>query len=267
MVEQPGSTYIHSQIEAGGFVLDYASAGPDAPEATIVSFPGSAGLEMSIAKDMLAARYRVVEINPPGWGGKTDVDRILPQSELSTILAEAATQLVDGPFVLLGTSMGGTNALYASTVLGDRVRGIISEGGMAPSRPEDLRVGPDPAEGEYPVPPLHPRKPWATAEYQRQQMANRMAMFRWTEPDLTAEAAVEAVRESRLPILYLLGSRDEVLETSQKDTVAAALPHAQYIIVDDGGHDLQNTAPEAFVAQVEAFIDAVSSATVATGKP
>jgi len=255
----PGSAFVRGTVEAGGYTLDHASAGPDQPEATIVSLPGSAGLEMSIAKDRLVARYRVVEINPPGWGGRDDVSTRMHQSELGPILSSAVEQLVDGPFYLLGTSMGGSNALYVAAALPDRVLGIVLEGGMAPSRPEDLRMPPPPEPGagpeaSYPTPATDPRKPWATPEYVAGQMAVRMRMFGWVEPDMRASDAIALVRHRNIPVLALLGDEDEILAPTQEVRFREELPHADFRLVPTGGHDLQNTVPQAFVALVDDFI-------------
>ncbi|MGD6749744.1 alpha/beta fold hydrolase [Streptomyces sp. BH105] len=263
MVNVPGSAFRRGTVPAGEFTLDYAEAGPSDAPVTLVSLPGSAGLEMSTAKDRLIDTYRVIEINPPGWGGKTDVNRPLPQSELGDLLAEAATTLVDGPFVVLGTSMGGANALYLTARSTDRVRGIVLEGSMSPARPEDLRMPPadeettpkDPAD--YPLPPVHRNKPWATHAYMRRQMADRMAMFRWTQADMEATSAITVIRDRRLPVLALLGDADEILLSTQEKTVRETLPRADFRLVPEGGHDLQNTVPDAFVSLTRAFIEGI----------
>ncbi|KAL3460180.1 hypothetical protein BJX64DRAFT_290502 [Aspergillus heterothallicus] len=248
-VTLPGAGFVHKTVPAEEFTLHYAEAGPSNPAGTIVSLPGSAGLEMSTAKDQLAERYRVVEINPPGWGDHADVSRELPQSEIGVLLAEAVKQLVDGPFVLIATSMGGANALYLAEQIPERVRGIVLEGSMAPCRPQhDL----------YPLstsqPPIHPKKPWATPGYVAHQMANRMRMVQTTKPDMEAASAIAAVRERGIPVLGLLGSEDEVMKPSQKESFHTVLPSQEFEIIPDGRHDLQNTAPEEFVARVESFI-------------
>ncbi len=264
-VTRPGSAFVHGTVEAGGYTLDYASTGPQHPEAVIVSLPGSAGLEMSTAKDRLVTRYRVVEINPPGWGARDDVVTRMHQSQLGPFLAEAIEQLVDGPFYLIGTSMGGSNALYVAAALPDRVRGIVLEGGMAPSRPEDLRMPPPPEPGadagpeaSYPIPAIDPRKPWATPEYVAEQMAVRMRMFGWIEPDLQASEAIAAVRQHGIPVLALLGEA-EILAPTQELRFRAELPDADFRFVPEGGHDLQNTVPTAFVDLVEEFIASTAS--------
>jgi pimeloyl-ACP methyl ester carboxylesterase len=262
---RPGGDFVSGTVESHGYTLDYAWAGPKHPEATIVSLPGSAGMEMSTAKDLLIGRYRVIEVNPPGWGARDDIDTHMHQSELGPILAEAIGQLVDGPFFIIGTSMGGTNALYVAAELPQRVQGIILEGSMVPSRPADLHM-PPPTPGDegatevsYPEPVVDPRKPWATPEYVAQQMATRMRMFHWIEPAMDAPAAVAAVRASRVPVLGLLGDDDEILAPTQELRFREEFPGADFQLVPTGRHDLQNTVPAAFVYLVSDFIASVTS--------
>lgn len=269
MVALPGQAFRFSTVTVGDWELDYAEAGPSSPAATIVSLPGSAGVEMSTAKDRLAQWYRVVEINPPGWGGRGALNAPMSQEDIGGVLAEAATKLVEGRFYLLGTSMGGANALYVAARRPDRVIGVIHEGSMAPSRLEDLQMPPLTQEQRemmaqalergdplpYPAPPPHPRKPWSTAEFFVTQMTHRARMMRWVEPDFSAAGAAKIVRDRKIPVLALLGDNDEILKVSQREAYASALPHATFQLVPGGSHDLQNTEPEAFVNSIRAFIE------------
>ncbi|MFF4116224.1 bifunctional 3-(3-hydroxy-phenyl)propionate/3-hydroxycinnamic acid hydroxylase [Streptomyces sp. NPDC001714] len=254
-VPRPGAAFSRATVPAGEFTLHYAEAAPAAPLGTIVSLPGSAGLEMSAAKDRLAERYRVVEINPPGWGDQTGVSRPMSQSEIGALLTEAVDHLIDGPFVLLATSMGGANALHMAARIPDRVQGVILEASMTPSRPEDQHPLPAGA------PTIHPNKPWATPGYVAHQMANRMRMIQLTPPDQDATEAIAVVRERGIPVLGLLGTDDEVLKPSLEETFRTALPEGEFRLVPGGRHDLQNTAPDEFVDLVETFVtDRVGSA-------
>jgi pimeloyl-ACP methyl ester carboxylesterase len=276
MVERPGSLFVMGSVPTGEFTLDYAVAGPVDAEATLVSFPGSAGLEMSTAKDALACVYRVVEINPPGWGGKDDLSREVDMQELGRLLVDAANKLVPGSYHILGTSMGGVNAIHAAALHPDRVRGLILEGSMAPARPEDLWAPPPAivdatAVGEpaystadadastaaaYPLPPFNPKKPWATEDFVREQMMNRLKMFRWVKLEMLPEAALASIQKADIPVMALLGEADEILKPTQQETFSKYLPDGVFELVPGGGHDLQNTAPEEFVRLVKDFVRA-----------
>jgi pimeloyl-ACP methyl ester carboxylesterase len=166
-------------------------------------------------------------INPPGWGGTTPTGP-MSQEEIGRPLAPVAERLVTaGPFHVIGTSMGGGNALWLAYFATQRIAGIILEGFTAPGRPEDMVMPPtkEPLAARrdvtaktgqlpYPLPPSHPRKTWATPDYVNQQMVNRFAMTCDVETDFSS--APELVKGAE--------------------------------------HDIQNTAPEAFVRFCEEFI-------------
>ncbi|WP_083888042.1 alpha/beta fold hydrolase [Nocardia asiatica] len=257
MTQSPGTPFHEGTVTTEQHTLVFAEAAPAHPKSTIVSLPGSAGLEMSTAKDVLAQRHRVVEINPPGWGERNDVTERSHQSTLGPVLAAAIEELVTGPFYLLGTSMGGANALYVASLLPDRTQGVILEGSMAPVLPpEDMHPMPSPPEdGGYPLPAPHPRKPWATKDFVMNQMLNRARLFEITEVDMDAADAIAKVVEHHIPVLALLGDADEILRPSQEKRIRERIPHAQFHLVGGGGHDLQNTAPEIFVELVEEFVN------------
>ncbi|KAJ5355107.1 uncharacterized protein N7496_012319 [Penicillium cataractarum] len=62
----PGSSFVRRKLPTGGFTLQYDESQPSNPMATIISVLGSAGLEMSTAKDQIVEQYRVTKLNPPG---------------------------------------------------------------------------------------------------------------------------------------------------------------------------------------------------------
>ena len=143
---------------------------------------------------------------------------------------------------------------------------------MSPSAPNDMRLPPpvrpagdggDPAAPDagsveppaYPLPPVNPKKPWATEDFVREQMEWRFKMFRWVEPEMIPKAALHAVNEHQIPVLALLGDEDEILKPSQQQTLATYLPRAEFTLIGGGSHDLQNTAAGEFVAAVEKFIE------------
>jgi pimeloyl-ACP methyl ester carboxylesterase len=97
---------------------------------------------MSTAKDVPSRKYRVIEINPPGWGGRADLSRVMHMEEIAALQAEAASRLADGPYYVIGTSMGGVAAIHLAAENPDRVRGIVLEGGMAPALVTDLWARP-----------------------------------------------------------------------------------------------------------------------------
>lgn len=262
-IRRPGADFRWATVRADGFELDYAEAGPRDSARTLVSFPGSAGIEMSTAKDRLARHVRVLEINPPGWGGRPSPERPMTNVELAAVLAGAIRSLVDDPFALLGTSAGGATALHVAAVLAERILGVILEGSIAPTVPSDHR-GPLPRTSgsdsdapleDMPLPRPHPRKPWATPAYFHERRRNQLSLFRWFLPDYMPVEQMSQICERRIPVLALLGDGDELIKPSQAGTLSRVMPHARFRLLEGGLHDLQNTQPEAFVRETLTFLE------------
>jgi pimeloyl-ACP methyl ester carboxylesterase len=54
--------------------------------------------------------------------------------------------------------------------------------------------------------------------------------------------------------LVLIGEYDPLLTVDSQRVLLAALPHAEYALIDGAGHDLSVEAPEATAARVLAHI-------------
>jgi pimeloyl-ACP methyl ester carboxylesterase len=264
----PGSKFKQSDVEVRGHRLLYARAG-DGP--TLVSLPGSAGFELSFGKDLLAERFTVVELNPPGWGPRDDVSGKLDQRDLADILAEAIDKLGLGPVHLLGTSMGGVNALWIALNHPSMVKSLVLDAAMIFVGPDFLR---DPAGADFikglsdgtippeagrqvldslPPGPRYEAKPFMDQEYFRDLMTKRMRMF----PHFTNkyEAALNArAKDVACPALVLVGSEDEILEPEIERAYEAYMPQARFYLVPGGTHDLQGSHPELFARIVGDFV-------------
>ncbi|MEN2793225.1 alpha/beta fold hydrolase [Sphingomonas oligophenolica] len=236
-----------------GHEVGHASAGKGID--TLVICPGSAGSDVSWAKDMLAERMRVVELNPPGWGGTPPLSHKIDQRDLAVVLAAAVESLGIDRYHLHGASMGGVTALWLAAQFPERVRSLSLEGGMNFVRPEnlvslenakalaDMVARNDPEGSGYPRAAPHPRKPWSDDEYIRGQMRKRIPMMRRIT-NLHEGELERRVRGLGLPILVLLGDHDELLRPNHLDRWHEVCPAASTMLVEGGAHDLQNTEPE-----------------------
>lgn len=255
---QPGTVFTRSIVEVFGYRVGYAEAGAGE---VIVSLPGSAGLEMSRAKDMLAERFRVIELDPPGWGETPELAGRMRQRHLATLLGAALDELGVDRFRLIGTSMGGTNALWLAAQMPERVTAVFLEAPMAFCRLEDL-VRPE-SEGmidavrnglsydnSYPAPPPHPNKPWATAAFFHEQMRRRFKMFRHSDHPGEPDRLAPLVAGLAMPVTLLIGTEDEILKPSYAAQLQSKIPALHVTIVENATHDIQNTAPEPFVHAV-----------------
>lgn len=261
----PGAPFVDRFVEVDGYQIRYmeAGAGP-----VLISLPGSAGLEMSIAKDELAKRFRVIEFEPPGWGTSPELKGKMTQEQLADILAKAIDKLGIERYSVLGTSMGGTNALWVAVKRPAKVSAVVLEGSMSFVRPQDMNMTPEQmAEAQkalasggggpatYPVPPGYARKTWATPEYIAEQMRRRYRMFKYVSmnPADDKELAAKAAKLT-VPTLVLVGSKDEIMRTTVEEAYKLNMPQATFKVIPDGAHDIQNTQPEALVESVTAFL-------------
>jgi pimeloyl-ACP methyl ester carboxylesterase len=261
----PGQEFKRGSVASFGYEVPFAEAGDGE---AIVFLPGSAGLELSTAKDLLAKDFRVVELDPPGWGDTPQVSARMKQRQLAVILADAMSELGIGRCHLVGTSMGCTNVMWLAQQFPDRVSSIVLEGPMLFYRPDDL-VNPDermilalrdgappPDMSAYPGPPPHPNKPWSDTAFFREQMNKRFKMFRWTDHPADNGALERFANETDIPITLALGTNDEILKLCYADRFAQVVPSARIAVIEGGTHDLQNTVPESFVEVVRQAVAA-----------
>jgi pimeloyl-ACP methyl ester carboxylesterase len=264
----PGSKFQQNEVEVRGYRLLYASAG-DGP--VIVSLPGSAGFELSFGKDLLAERFTVVELNPPGWGPRDDVSGKLDQRDLADILAEAIDKLGFGAVHLLGTSMGGVNALWMALNHASMVKSLVLDAAMAFMEPAYLR---DPAGAAFikglsdgtippevarqvleslPPGPRYEAKPFMDQAYFLGLMTKRMRMFPHFTNDHEATLNARA-KDVACPALVLVGTEDEILKPEIRRAYEAYMPQARFHLVSGGSHDLQGSHPELFARVVADFV-------------
>lgn len=256
MSDKPGAGFSHGTVEVFGHEVGYATAG--AGEDVLVICPGSAGADASWAKDMLAARMRVIELNPPGWGGREPLRHKLDQRDLAVVLASGIEALGVSRYHLHGASMGGVTALWLAAQFPHRVRSLSIEGGMNFVREEHLvsienvrtlreMVARNDPNGEgYPRAAPHPRKPWYDDEYFRAQMRKRIPMMRMLTNLHEAELE-RRVPALSLPILVLLGDHDELLRPDHLNRWREISPAVNTLLIAGAAHDIQNTEPEQLV--------------------
>lgn len=258
---QPGVNFKRAAVSVFGYEVAFAEAGTGE---TIISLPGSAGLEMSKAKDILARDYRVIEFNPPGWGDTPILAASMKQRHLAILLAAAIEELPIDRYMITGTSLGGVNALWLAQQFPDRVSALALEAPRAFYLDENL-VNPEAQKvleairaGELSgfdpgmsSPPTHPLKPLSDADYFHEQMRRRYKMFRFTDTSENWDLEPLA-RSLTIPTTIVFGTEDEILNQSYPAQLASIMPNLRVKIAGGANHDIQNTGTEAFVEAVRA---------------
>lgn len=261
MSDRPGDTFVRGDVEVFGHQVRYYSAGDG--EDVLVVCPGSAGADGSWAKDMLAATMRVIELNPPGWGGTTPLTHRMDQRDLAVVLAGAIEALGVTRYHLHGASMGGVAALWLAVQFPERMRSLSLEGGMNFVREEhfvsvenirqlaDMVARNDPDGTAYRRAAPHPRKPWSDDAFIRGQMRKRIPMMRMLTNNHETELLAR-METFTVPTLALLGDHDELLLPSHLEHWRRLHPAVEAVLVPGAAHDIQNTEPEQLVAALVA---------------
>ncbi len=108
-------SFIQRFIDANGFRIRYMEAGQGA---ALVHLHGAGGLRLNPAHDLLARRFRVIAFEMPSLGESPAV---------ASTMGRAIKNLGIDSFDLMGTSFGGTTALWLALQAPERVRALVLE--------------------------------------------------------------------------------------------------------------------------------------------
>jgi pimeloyl-ACP methyl ester carboxylesterase len=111
-------------VEADGFRIRYVEAGMGP---VLVHLHGVGGVSLTPAHDLLSRRFRVVAFEMPGFGESPENTRTESMPELASTMAQAVAKLGIDTFNLLGTSFGGTTALWLTLQTQTRVLALVLE--------------------------------------------------------------------------------------------------------------------------------------------
>ncbi|HEX2151711.1 MAG TPA: alpha/beta fold hydrolase [Stellaceae bacterium] len=247
----PGGGFREGFVEADGFRIRYLEAGQGAP---LVHLHGAGGLRLNAAHDLLAARFRVIAIEMPGFGQSEENTRTRAMPELATTIVKAADALGLDRFDLMGTSFGGKAALWLAMQNPERVRALVLEApaairpqGAAPvsGTPEQM------AARLYAHPERMPPLPSVDPAVQAKQQ-HLVARLRGPDRDAELEAAMRLLDT---PTLVLFGTLDRVIPPEMGRHYKELLPNGHLVLVYDSGHAIGAERPEAFAEVVTDFLE------------
>jgi pimeloyl-ACP methyl ester carboxylesterase len=238
-------------VEADGFRIRYMEDGHGPP---VIHLHGAGGLRLTPAHDLLSRRFRVVAFEMPGFGESPENTRTESMPELASTMTQAVTKLGIDTFNLMGTSFGGTTALWLALQAQGRVLALVLEAPAA-IRPE----GSAPPSG---TPEEIARRLYAHPE--------RLPVIPVLDPALRAKAQrlVQRLRgpdrdadlEGRLqelttPTLVLFGTLDQVIAPAMGRLYKELIPNGHLVFVYDAGHAVATDRPEAFTEVVVDFLE------------
>ena len=140
----PDILFTEGYVEADGFRIRYKEAGQGEP---LVSLHGAGGMKLYRSHELLAAQYRVIVFEVPGFGQSPVNERSQSMPELAFTMAQAVANLGIERFNLMGNSFGGKLALWLAVQQPERVQALIlvapaairPEGGVPPQAPSSKR--------------------------------------------------------------------------------------------------------------------------------
>ena len=247
----PSALFTERYIEADGFRMRYQEAGQGEP---LVSLHGAGGMRLYRSHALLAAHYRVMVFEVPGFGQSPANERSQSMSELARSMAQAMTNLGIERFNLMGNSFGGKLALWMAVQQPERIQALVlvapaairPEGAVPPATlsPEELmaRLYAHP-ERQAPLPPLDPAI-----------RAKQQALVRRIIGPARDEALESRLPGLHVPVLVLFGTMDRMLPSEMGRLYCEKLPNCHLILMYDAGHEVDADRPEAFVSVVSDFL-------------
>lgn len=249
--DTPGAGFREGFVEADGFRIRYMEAGEGLP---LVHLHGAGGLRLNRSHDLLSQTYRVIAFEMPGFGASAENSRTKDTAGLGATMAAACTKLGLGKYNLMGTSFGGTTALWQAVQNPASVLGLVLEAPAAIRPPGTVPPAGTPEEMArrlYAHPERMPPLPAPDAAVQAQTQA---LVRRLRSPD--RDPGLEA-RLRQLPVatLVLFGTLDRVIPPEMGRHYKELIPNCQLVFVYDAGHAIGAERPEAFTDVVGDFLE------------
>ncbi len=248
---RPGAAFHEGYVEADGFRIRYMESGQGP---ALVHLHGAGGLRLTPAHDLLCRHLRVVAFEMPGFGQSPENSRTGSMPELASTMAQAAENLGLDTFNLIGTSFGGTTALWLALQAPARVLALVLEGPAA--------IRPEGAEPPCGSPQEIARRLYAHPERRETipipdpatQAKTRSLVLRLRGP------ARDAALESRLPTLatptlVLFGTVDGVIPPAMGRFYKELMPNCHLVFVYDAAHAISADRPAAFAEVVVDFLE------------
>ena len=246
-----GATFHEGFVEADGFRIRYMEAGEGTP---LVHLHGAGGLRLNRGHDLLSQTHRVIAFEMPGFGNSAENTRTKNIAELGATMAAACAKLGLGEYNLMGTSFGGTTALWLAVQNPAPVLGLVLEAPAAIRPPGTVPPSGTPeqmARALYAHPERMPPLPAPDPAVQAQTQA---LVKRLRSPDRDADLETR-LRELPVATLVLFGTLDRVISPDMARHYRELIPNCQLVFVYDAGHAIGAERPEAFTDVVGDFLE------------
>jgi pimeloyl-ACP methyl ester carboxylesterase len=183
--------------------------------------------------------------------------------------ADGVLAAVEGPFVVVGASMGGYAALAIARAAPERLRGIVLAGSRAVADPPDRRAGradtirlirTEGVGGLWAdmLPKLFPE----AADPAVVERARTLALAQGPEALVGAVEAIrdrddgtDVVRGLEAPLLVVIGTRDSYVPVDEAQDVADSAPNGRLAVFEGSGHLPSLERPKEFNRELATFLE------------
>lgn len=266
-----------------GEVIHYIDRGAGPALIFLSGFGGSA-FSWRHALDAFADRYRVIAIDYPGLGySERDANQPLGLNDHARRIARVMDTLQIERATVVGHSMGGTVALRLAAMFPGKVERLVLMGAPNPAEHTAWERAVRRLRGMEYLGPVLERSPWMV------NRAMRVALTQMVhDPECVTQEWIDGyarplaqrdtgrclvrlahcardeapldISQITTPTLVVSGAFDRVIPVTVGRSIAAALPHAEHIVMPNVGHMAPEEAPEHFHEMVEAFLAREASA-------
>jgi pimeloyl-ACP methyl ester carboxylesterase len=280
-------------VEYGG-----ADDAAERPVLVLVHGLGGSHLNWDLLAPHLTPHARVVALDLPGFGRSEPGDRRATVHANVDVLDRFLTEVVGGPAILVGNSMGGMISILAAARAGGRVQGVVLLDPAVPGprgRLDPMVAG---VFAAYAVPGVGERFMWLRRNRQT-PLARARGLLRLcgvdpdTLPPEVIDRSVEMIEERedadgmdrafltaarslllvladprryrramadlRPPVLLLQGDRDRLVPVAAARDVARRHPAWRYVELPGVGHVPQLQVPERVAAEILRWLPATQS--------
>ena len=250
IADAPGAAFAEHHVDADGFRIRYLEAGQGPP---LVHLHGAGGPRLGRAHDLLAARFRVIAFEVPGFGESSENLRSGSMPELARSMARAVTALGLDRVNLMGTSFGGTLALWLAVQHPDRLDALVLESPAA-IRPESHMRPHLPPEQLARLLYAHPERqpPFRLDPAVLAKQEALVARLRGPNRDADLEGQLAGLH---IPTLVLFGTLDRMIPPEMGRLYREKLGNGHFVLVYDAAHEIGADRPEAFTSLVSDFLE------------
>ncbi len=239
-------------VEADGFRIRYMEDGHGPP---LMHLHGAGGLRLTPGHDLLSRHFRVVAFEMPGFGQSPENTRTESMPELASTMAQAVKKLGLDTFNLMGTSFGGTTALWLALQAPERVLALVLEAPAA-IRPEGAhrpRVPPRRSHAGSTLTPSGSRSSRRSTRPSGRRRRRLVQRLRGPDRDADLEGRPPGARRRR-PSCCSAPSIS-VIAPAMGRVYKELIPNCHLVFVYDAGHAISTDRPEAFAEVVVDFLE------------